>query len=100
VFAKNREIYKDEHPLYSAIYKTSGNKAKTLDLTKANYGPCLTEGSLIDEAEFNFSHHDNYGDDFTRKISDSGYNHMDYWRFLRPETQRKLKFIIEHFNQI
>jgi len=88
VFAKNREIYKDEHPLYSAIYKTSGNKAKTLDLTKANYGPYLTEGSFTDEAEFNSLSSRQLWRWFYRKNKWLGLYHMDYWRFLGPETQR------------
>jgi len=70
---KNRERIKNQHPLYKAIYRASGNKPKTLDLTRDNYGPYLAEGSLTTKAELNLSHHDNYENDFTAKMSNSGY---------------------------
>jgi len=62
LLTKNKEMYKHEHHIYQSIYRASGNKPKTLDLTKANYGPYVTEGSLTTEAELNLAHHDNYND--------------------------------------
>jgi len=68
---RNRETHKNQHPVYKAIYKSSENKAKDLDLTRVNYGLYLKEGALSSEAELNLIHHGNY-DDFTAKMNDLG----------------------------
>jgi len=72
VGTKNKESIKNKHPLYKAIYRRSSNKPKTLDLTKDNYGSYLEEGSFVNEAILNLSHHDDY-DDFKKRIRASGH---------------------------
>jgi len=72
VGTRNKESIKNKHPLYKAIYRRSSNKPKTLDLTKANYGLYLEEGSFVNEAILNLSHHDDY-DDFEKKTKASGH---------------------------
>jgi len=79
VGTRNREMHRHQHPLYKAIYRRSSNKSKTLNLTKVNYGPYLKEGSFVNEAILNLSHHDDYND-FTAKMSDSGAGHI-VWIF-------------------